>query len=128
MTDHEDTPLVHVDEQQLDVFLNEYFDLDLPEGSVSTILTSAFTALIAAGVVVFDDGTPAQDVQIEVHGGRVRITREDPDSGQQTGMFWTPEGGMPPFDPAIKGLVDLLRAILNSPPWTGKTNFPYTRN
>jgi hypothetical protein len=128
MTDHEGTPLVHVDEQQLDVFLNKYFDLDLPEGSVSTILTAAFTALIAAGVVVFDDGTPPQDVQIEVHGGRVRITKEDPNTGQQTGMLWTPQGGMPSFDPALKGLVSLLHAILNSPPWTGKTNFPYTRN
>lgn len=128
MSNSERPPLVHVDEQQLDVFLHNYFNLDLPAGSVSTILTSAFNALIAAGVVVFDDGTPATDVQIKVHGGRVLMARQDPQTGEETGMLWTPQGGMPSSDSAIMGLVQLLAAILNSPPWTGKTNFPYTRN
>jgi hypothetical protein len=128
MSTSEHPPLVHVDEQQLDVFLHNYFNLDLPAGSVSTILTSAFNALIAAGVVVLDDGTPATDVQIKVHGGRVQMTTQDPDTGKETGLLWTPQGGMPSFDPAITGLVQLLSAILNSRPWTGKTNFPYTRN
>jgi hypothetical protein len=124
----EGAPLVHVDEQQLDVFLHNYFNLDLPAGSVSTILTSAFNALIAAGVVVLDDGTPAQDVEIKVHGGRVQMTTGDPDTGKETGLMWTPQGGMPSFDPAITGLAQLLVAILNSPPWKGKSHFPYTRN
>lgn len=124
----EGAPLVHVDEQQLDVFLHNYLNLDLPAGSVSTILTAAFNALIAAGVVVLDDGTPAEDVEIKVHGGRVQMTTGDPTTGKEKGTMWTPQGGMPSFDPAITGLAQLLVAILNSPPWKGKTNFPYTRN
>ena len=55
----------------LDAFENDYFNTPLPAGSVSTILTEAFKALLDAGVVVLEDGTPASDLTIRVHGGRV---------------------------------------------------------
>jgi hypothetical protein len=128
MTTSEPTPLAHVDEQELDVFLHHYFNLDLPGGSVSSILTAAFTALIDAGVVVFDDGTPAKDIQIKVHGGRVFLGRTNPHTGKGTGAEWIFGDGAPTPDTAITGLVQLLTAIMNAPPFTGETPRPWTRN
>jgi hypothetical protein len=92
MSDNNSATAAHIDEQQLDVFLHRYFNLSLPVGSVSTILTEVFNALIAAGVVLFDDGTPGSDVQITVHGGRMVMTKPDPQTGQEVTTWWTPGG------------------------------------
>jgi hypothetical protein len=110
-----------------DAFENEYFNTPLPAGSVSTILTEAFKALLHAGVVVLDDGTPASDLTIHVHGGRVQLSRTDPATGNIKHYLYASHG-VPDFDPAITALADLLAAILNAPPWTGVEDFPYTRN
>ena len=114
----------HVDKNEQKAFLHHYLNTPLPGGSVSTILTGAFRALILAGVVVLDDGTAPEDVTINVHGGRVSFIR----NGEVHPTWWTPQGDLPSFDKPIEALADLLVAILTSPPWTGPLDAPHTRN
>jgi hypothetical protein len=118
----------HINKDQLDVFLHRYLNLPLPSGSVSTILTEAFNAMIGAGVVVLDDGTPPDQLGFLVHGGRVMLAKGDPQSDDVAKIYWTPEGDMPKLDDAITPIAELLVAILNSPPWTGAEDWPHSRN
>lgn len=117
-----------INQAKRDVFLHDYFNVALPHGSVSTILTHAFNALIAAGVVVLKGDAPHAKVTFDVHGGRVRLERTDPATGEITNTWWTPDGGMPSLDDAMDPIINLLVAIVGSPPWTGATDFPHSRN
>ena len=117
----------HEDSERLDKFLHDYYNLPLPHGSISTILTTAFRALIDAGVVVFDDGTHPTSNVVTVHGGRVQLTKPDSD-GTPVNYWWVPQGDLPSFDPVILALKDLLLSIVNSPPWDGPLDHPHTRN
>jgi hypothetical protein len=120
----------HIDSKKLDQFLHNYVNAILPGGSISTILTTAFQALLQAGVVVLDDGTSPSHLQIHVHGGRVTLAQGDPQDGNSVDTFWigNPPGSLPPFDEQITALAQLLVAVLGSPPWPGKFDFPHTRN
>jgi hypothetical protein len=120
----------HKDGEKLEMFLHDYYNVALPHGSISTILTTAFRALLGAGVVVLDDGTPATDLQIDVHGGRVMLAQSDKQTGGESDTWWFPhpEGDLPSFDGAITELVELLIKILGEAPWTGEIDHPHTRN
>ncbi len=114
-----------VDGKQLDAFVNHYFNTPLPRGSVSTILSKAFNAFVAAGVIVLEDGPAADVAQFYVHGGRVLL--HDADTDDKT-IWISGMDGVPTFNDAITGLVDLMVAVLNAPPYTGLEDFPHTRN
>jgi hypothetical protein len=122
------TPLGgHIDNDALGAFEDDYYNTPLPAGSVSTILTEAFKALLHAGAVVLDDGTPAKDVTIHVHGGRVQLSKTNPDTREVEHHVYASHG-VPDFDPAITALAQLLESILNAAPWIGPQDWPYTRN
>jgi hypothetical protein len=118
----------HIDPDRMNTFLNDYFNIPLPAGSISTILTAAFHALIGAKVIVLDDGTSPEDLQVDVHGGRVMLVKTDPQTGKSSTTWWTHDSGLPSFDSAIVALADLAVAVLGSPPYTGKLGWPHTIN
>ena len=119
----------HVDSKKLDAFLHDYVNTPLPRGSVSTILTEAFNALVGAGVVVVDQGPPGGDDQFYVHGGRVLLDYTNPDdqTAPNGKVVWAGDG-VPSFDPVVQALADLMVAVLNSAPHEGPLDFPHTRN
>jgi hypothetical protein len=126
MTGKPNTHTATIDQAKLKMFLFDYFNEALPGGSISTIMTTAFRALIAAGVVVIDGDTkPGKTLQIDVHGGRVALA----ESGEGD-TWWTPQQKDVPLDFAsvVEPIAEMLTAIINSPPWDGGVDWPYTRN
>lgn len=119
----------HVDDAAFTSFAEHYLNTPLPHGSVSTILTEAFNALVDAGVVVLDGPLAAYDKQFAVHGGRVWLYSHDPknETDPDGKTVWTGDS-LPSFAPVVRGLADLLVAVVDSEPHTGPIDFPHTRN
>jgi hypothetical protein len=116
-----------VDRKALNTFLHDYYNMPLPGGATSSILTTAFHALLSAGVVELDDGTDYADPKVDINNGRVRLIRTDPATGDEIDTWWVPEKDLPSFDPAIDALVDLLVKILGSEPYDGPLDWPHVR-
>jgi hypothetical protein len=124
----------YIDAKQLDTFLNHYYNLPLPGGSVSSILAAAFHAFLDSGVVAFDDGTDATTAQVGINDGRVFMSKPDPanptDRNADDRFVWVPgpQGTLPSFDAVIVGLAQLLVDILNAEPSPDRIPWPHTLN
>jgi hypothetical protein len=110
---------VKVDPKALDTFVYDYYQRDLPDGSVSEILQMAFNALIKADVLRHADGTSLKAATIKVHGGLVSL--DEPGKKTVWENRWSFEAspkanGFPPLAGLVEALAYALAAILNSPP------------
>ena len=116
--------------------MDDYYNIDLPGGSISTILTRAFNTLIEANVLCFEDGTSLQPAEVCVHGGRVMVSNLDGDPNVQVwangrsfgGQEHPDDDSLPPIEGLVEALAYALVAILNSPPSKYPDSKPWSKN